>query len=481
MVETLAPRGYAGRLRTTLVACATFAAGALAGGVVTFGGLALLGQRARRRRRRRGRAPPRSRCAAAVGEARGARIVPQVRRQVPESWRRVLPRPARRRPLRRPARARLHDLHPLASPCGRWRASASRSATRRSALRDRARLRRRPRAAGDRARARRGTERGARARRDGRAPAHPARAAARSTRVALAALRGRAVRRARPGRRDGRRRSAPPTRALDGAAARLAPARRRSARLRDAATRDPRAARHATRRVGGGRVGLDRRRPATSRVSGRRATFAAPGADALAVSASWVAWRARRRRCDVAQRSTRATRLRARRAGRAAGDARAPRAGRRTCCVFDVARGSRIDVDRPRAPAAHDRCAASARAQLRNPSVARRPAALRARHLPAPAAADRPAAPAAPVQRRPRALRHRRRPAAATPATSRAQLHRQGPHQRSRSGRARRRASTTRSGPRRSTADAAYVTRLRQRAAPSAPCDGRRMPARGSR
>ena len=31
MVETLAPAGYAGRLRTTLIACATFTAGALAG------------------------------------------------------------------------------------------------------------------------------------------------------------------------------------------------------------------------------------------------------------------------------------------------------------------------------------------------------------------------------------------------------------------------------------------------------------------
>ena len=29
MVDTLAPHGYAGRLRTTLVACVTFAAGAL--------------------------------------------------------------------------------------------------------------------------------------------------------------------------------------------------------------------------------------------------------------------------------------------------------------------------------------------------------------------------------------------------------------------------------------------------------------------
>ena len=44
MVETLAPQGYAGRLRTTAAACVTFAAGALVGGVVTFGGLALAGQ-----------------------------------------------------------------------------------------------------------------------------------------------------------------------------------------------------------------------------------------------------------------------------------------------------------------------------------------------------------------------------------------------------------------------------------------------------
>ena len=43
MVDTLAPRGYAQRMRVTVVACATFAAGALAGGIVTFGGLALLG------------------------------------------------------------------------------------------------------------------------------------------------------------------------------------------------------------------------------------------------------------------------------------------------------------------------------------------------------------------------------------------------------------------------------------------------------
>jgi hypothetical protein len=70
MVETLAPSGYAGRMRATLAASATFAVGALAGGAATFGGFA---------------------AAAAAAEARGLRIVPQVRRQVPEAWRRTLP------------------------------------------------------------------------------------------------------------------------------------------------------------------------------------------------------------------------------------------------------------------------------------------------------------------------------------------------------------------------------------------------------
>ena len=93
MVETLAPAGYAGRLRTSLLACATFAAGALAGGAATFGTLALAGAAL-------GAGGPVALGAAAAamatiaaGEARGARIVPQVRRQVPEQWRRVLPVP----------------------------------------------------------------------------------------------------------------------------------------------------------------------------------------------------------------------------------------------------------------------------------------------------------------------------------------------------------------------------------------------------
>jgi hypothetical protein len=87
MVETLAPDGYAGRLRTTLLACATFTVGALAGSIVTFGGLAVLGETLGA-----GSAMAAAvvAIAAAGGEARGLRIVPQVRRQVPESWRRAL-------------------------------------------------------------------------------------------------------------------------------------------------------------------------------------------------------------------------------------------------------------------------------------------------------------------------------------------------------------------------------------------------------
>jgi hypothetical protein len=93
MVETLAPHGYAGRLRTTLAACFTFSAGALAGGVVTFGGLALLGQGLGAGGTAALAVAAAVALAAAAGEARGARIVPQVRRQVPESWRRRLPVP----------------------------------------------------------------------------------------------------------------------------------------------------------------------------------------------------------------------------------------------------------------------------------------------------------------------------------------------------------------------------------------------------
>jgi hypothetical protein len=94
MVETLGPTGHDGGLRTTLASCLTFLLGALAGGVATFGALSLLGAALHT-----GGVGATAVAAiavaalAAVGEARGARILPQIRRQVPEHWRRVMPMP----------------------------------------------------------------------------------------------------------------------------------------------------------------------------------------------------------------------------------------------------------------------------------------------------------------------------------------------------------------------------------------------------
>jgi hypothetical protein len=93
MVDTLAPQGYAQRMRTTAVACATFAIGALAGGAATFGGLALLGHALGAGHGGAVAIAAALLLAAAAGDVAGRRIVPQVRRQVPESWRRVLPVP----------------------------------------------------------------------------------------------------------------------------------------------------------------------------------------------------------------------------------------------------------------------------------------------------------------------------------------------------------------------------------------------------
>ena len=93
MIATLGPGGHSGGRPTTLAACAAFVPGALAGGVLTFGSLALLGAAL-------GggaialAAGAAIAGAAALAEAAGARIVPQIRRQVPEHWRRVMPLPA---------------------------------------------------------------------------------------------------------------------------------------------------------------------------------------------------------------------------------------------------------------------------------------------------------------------------------------------------------------------------------------------------
>ena len=163
----------------------------------TFGGLALLGQAL-------GAGGPAALAvaaaialAAAIGEARGARILPQVRRQVPESWRRRMPVPLA---------AGLYGVllglgfTTFILTFAVWALAGVSVAIGDPALglRDRPRVRRRPAAAGRRARAGGGTERGRRgARRDGRAPA-----ILRSLRavdaLAMAALRRRA------GRPDGR-------------------------------------------------------------------------------------------------------------------------------------------------------------------------------------------------------------------------------------------------------------------------------------
>jgi hypothetical protein len=92
MVETLGGRGH-GR-GTAVAACATFAVGALAGGIVTFGGLALLGELLQGIGTAAGFGVAAVlAAAAALGELAGVRVLPQIRRQVPESWRRVMPMP----------------------------------------------------------------------------------------------------------------------------------------------------------------------------------------------------------------------------------------------------------------------------------------------------------------------------------------------------------------------------------------------------
>lgn len=94
MIETIGPVGHTGGRATTIAACSTFTLGALAGGVTTFGGLAALGEALQ------GASSAAAYVAAAVIavggaalELRGARILPQVRRQLPEHWRRVMPMP----------------------------------------------------------------------------------------------------------------------------------------------------------------------------------------------------------------------------------------------------------------------------------------------------------------------------------------------------------------------------------------------------
>ena len=94
MIETIGPVGHTGGRPTTICACITFTLGALAGGVATFGALALAGAvvHGADDRIAYGLAAVIA-AAAAVGEVRGTPIAPQVRRQLPEHWRRLMPMP----------------------------------------------------------------------------------------------------------------------------------------------------------------------------------------------------------------------------------------------------------------------------------------------------------------------------------------------------------------------------------------------------
>ncbi|HEY8581874.1 MAG TPA: hypothetical protein VIL49_02975 [Capillimicrobium sp.] len=96
MIDTLGPTGHDAGRRRTVAACAAFGLGAPLGGAITFGGLALLGSAI-------SPALPGSAAlgvgiaiaaVAALLDGAGVPVAPQLRRQVPESWRRSLPLPA---------------------------------------------------------------------------------------------------------------------------------------------------------------------------------------------------------------------------------------------------------------------------------------------------------------------------------------------------------------------------------------------------
>jgi hypothetical protein len=94
VVETLGPTGHTGGRRTTVAACIAFIPGAVVGGVLTFGALAAAGELVHGAGGKVAYAIAAAIAVlAAVLEVRGTRIVPQIRRQLPEHWRRVMPMP----------------------------------------------------------------------------------------------------------------------------------------------------------------------------------------------------------------------------------------------------------------------------------------------------------------------------------------------------------------------------------------------------
>jgi len=94
MIETIGPTGHSGGRRTALAACATFAPGAVVGGAITYGALGALGGIVHGAGGEVALLIAAAiALAAALAEARGVPIVPQIRRQLPEHWRRVMPMP----------------------------------------------------------------------------------------------------------------------------------------------------------------------------------------------------------------------------------------------------------------------------------------------------------------------------------------------------------------------------------------------------
>ncbi|MGH2992321.1 MAG: hypothetical protein ACRDL1_02150, partial [Solirubrobacterales bacterium] len=93
MVETIGPTGHTGGRWTAIAASVTFVPGAIAGGIVSFGAFAALGGLAHDAGAAAYLVAAAIALVAAAAEARGTPIVPQIRRQLPEHWRRALPMP----------------------------------------------------------------------------------------------------------------------------------------------------------------------------------------------------------------------------------------------------------------------------------------------------------------------------------------------------------------------------------------------------
>ena len=134
-IDTIGPTGHTGGRRITTAACATFLPGALVGGLVTFGSLAAARQTSSTAR---AAARPtssllRSPCWPRCSRRAGRRIVPQIRRQLPEHWRRVMPMPLAAALYGVLLGLGLHDLRPLLRGLGSGRGQPGGRAIRPSA------------------------------------------------------------------------------------------------------------------------------------------------------------------------------------------------------------------------------------------------------------------------------------------------------------------------------------------------------------